>query len=87
MYNGKRKKEVILLMIGDGKKWYYLALKNLPRLFRGISSSHVGDNYCLGCFQSYRTPDKLKKHESLCNNHKFCEIKMPTEKDKILKDS
>ena len=74
-------------MIGNGKKWHYLAVKNLPGLFRGISSNHVGDHYCLGCFHLYSTPNKLKKHERLCNNHKFSEIEMPNEKDKILKYS
>ena len=72
-------------MTGDGEKWHYFAVKNLPRLLRGISSNHVGYNYCLGCFYSYRTPNKLKKDERLCNNHKFFEIEMPTEKDKIIK--
>ena len=47
-------------MVGDGEKWHYLAVKNLSRLFRGISSNHVGDNYCLGCFKPCSTPDKLK---------------------------
>ena len=28
-YNNKRKKQVILLMITDGKKWHYLAVKSL----------------------------------------------------------
>ena len=86
-YNGKREKKVILLMIGNGEKWYYLAVKKLPGLFRGISSNHVWDHYCLVCFHSNSTPNKLKKHERLCNNQKFCEIEMPTEKDKILKYS
>ena len=84
-YNGKREKKVILLIIGDGKKWHYLVVKNLPRLLRGILSNHVGDNYCLGYFRSYSTPNKLKKHKRLSNNHNFCEVEMPTEKDKILK--
>ena len=70
-YNGKRKEKVILLMIGDSEKRHYLAVKNLPRLLRGISSNDDGDHYCLGCFHSYRTANKLKKHEKLCNNHKF----------------
>ena len=74
-------------MIGDVEKWHYLAVKKLPRLIRGISSNRVGYNYCLGCFHSYRTANKLKKHERLCNNHEFCEIEMPTERDKILKYS
>ena len=58
-YNGKREEKVILLMIGDAEKWHYLAVKNLPRLFRGISSNHKGDHYCLGCFHSYSTAEKL----------------------------
>ena len=47
-------------MIGDVEKWHYLAVKHLPRVLRGLSLNHVGDNYCLGCFHSYRTPNKLK---------------------------
>ena len=52
-------------MITDGKKWHYLALKSvrttngynrpmisLSRLLRGITSNHIGDYYCLGCFHS-----------------------------------
>ena len=31
-YNNKRKKQVILLMIGDGKKYHYLAVTNLSGL-------------------------------------------------------
>ena len=58
-YNGKREEKVILPMIGDGEKWYHLAVKNLLRLLRRISSNHVGDNYCLRCFHSYSTPNKL----------------------------
>ena len=59
-YNVKHENKVILLMIGDGEKWHYLAVKNLPRLFRGISSNHDGDHYCLECFHSYSTADRLK---------------------------
>ena len=36
-YNYKRDNQVILLMITDGKKWHYLAVKNLSRLLRGIT--------------------------------------------------
>ena len=83
-YNGEREEKVVLLIIGDSEKWHYLAVKNLPRLLRGISSNHDGDHYCLGCFHSYSTADWLKKHERLCNNHKFCEIKMSNGKNKLL---
>ena len=63
----KRENQVILLMITDGKKWHYLVVKSLSALFKGITSRHVGHSYCLNCFQSFRTKNKLKKHEKLCD--------------------
>ena len=63
-HNQKRKNQVILLMITDDvNRWYYLAVRSLSALLRGISSSNNGDFYCLNCFHSYRTLNKLKKHE------------------------
>ena len=49
-YNNKRKKQVILLMITDGKKWHYLAVINLSALFKEKLSNRKGDLYCLNCF-------------------------------------
>ena len=83
-YNYKHKKQVILLMItDDDNRWHYLAVKSLPALFRGITSSNNGDFYCLNCFHSYRTLNKLKKHERVCNNHDYCRIDMPEKHEKI----
>ena len=62
-YNLNRENQVILLMITDGKKWHYLALKSLSALFRGITSKPEGEFYCLKCFCSYRTENELKKHK------------------------
>ena len=56
-------------MITDGKKWYYLAVKKLSTLLRGIKSKHNGDLYCLNCFHSYSTE---KKHEKVCKSHDYC---------------
>ena len=84
-YNNKRKKQVILLMIGDGKKYHYLAVTNLSGLLQGNSSNHEGDFYCLNCFNSYTTKNKLKEHEEICNNHDSCHIEMPKWVEKILK--
>ena len=83
-YNYKHKNQVILLMITDGNnRWHYLAVKFLLALFRGITSSNNGDFYCLNFFHSYRTLNKLKKHERVCNNHDYCRIDMPKEHEKI----
>ena len=56
-----RENQVILLMIADGEKWHYLAVKNLPRLLRGITSNHNGNFYCLNCFHSFSTKRKTYK--------------------------
>ena len=42
-YNLNHKNQLIFLMITDGKKWPYLAVKSLSALFRGITSKHEGD--------------------------------------------
>ena len=49
-YNLERENQVTLLMITDGEKWHYLAVKSLSTLFRGITSNNNGDFYCLNCF-------------------------------------
>ena len=66
-------------------KWHYLAVKNVSRSFRGITSNNNGDFHCLGCLHSFRTDNKLKNYERLCNNNDYCEIVMPTEDKNILK--
>ena len=66
-YDEKCKNKVILLMITDGKKWHYLAVKSSPALFRGRTSNHKEEFYWLHCFHSYstkkpkKTPKKQKK--------------------------
>ena len=84
-YNNKRKTQVILLMITNGKIWHYLAISNLSALLRGNSSSHYGNLYCLNCFNSYTTKNKLKQHEEICSDHNSCLIEMPKWVEKILK--
>ena len=97
-YNCKRENQVVLLMITDGKKWHYLALKSvrttngynrpvisLSRLFRGITLNNNGDFYSLSCLHSFRTDNVLNRHERLCDKHDYCYVKMPTEDNKILK--
>ena len=88
-HNHKRKNQVILLMAtDDGERWHYLAVISLSALLRGIPSSNNGDFYCLNCFHSYRTINKLKKkHERVCNNHDYCHIDMLEEGKNILKYS
>ena len=84
-YNLERENQVILLMITDGIKWNYLAVKSLSALFRGITGNNNADFYCLNCFRSYTTENKLTKHKNVCENHDYCYVEMPEEDNKILK--
>ena len=77
-YNHKRDNQVILLKItndnkrSDGvQKCHYLAVKGLSRLLCGITSNLDGDFYCLNCLHSYRTENKLKRHEKVCKNYDY----------------
>ena len=54
-------------------------IKSISMLLRGITSNNHGDFYCLNCLHSYKTKQKLKKHEKVCNNHNYCYVKMSNE--------
>ena len=97
-YNHTHKNQVVLLMITDGEKWHYTALKSEPtedgfnrptkslsKLFREATSNNQGDFYCLNCLHSFRTDNALKKHERLCENNDYCSVKMSTKVNKFLK--
>ena len=58
-YNSNREKQVIVLMIPDGERWHYLAVKKLSALLRGITSKFNDDFYYLNCLHSFRTKKNL----------------------------
>ena len=72
-------------MITDGEKWHYLVVKNLSGLLKGITSIHEKDFYCLNCFHSYRTKNKLESHKKICESHDYCHAEIPTKDNNIIK--
>ena len=84
-HNLTREKQVISLMISNGQNWHYLVVKNLLGLLRGITSTHKENFYCLNCFHSYRTKNKLETHKTICENHDYCLVEMPTKDNNIIK--
>ena len=97
-YNRKREDQVVLLMLTNGEKWHYIALKNvhtdggfnrpirgLSILFRGIMANHHGDFYSLNCLHLFRTDNALERHETLCDNNDYCNVEMPKQFNKTLK--
>ena len=81
-YNSTRENQVILLIITDGEKWHYLAVKSLSALLRGIISKHKEDFYCLTCSRPYTTRNELERHKNVCENHDYCFVEMPNEDNK-----
>ena len=72
-------------MITDSTEWHYLTMKSLSALLTGVTSNHEEELYCLNCFHSYITKNKLKKHENVCKKHDFCYVEMAKEDNKIIK--
>ena len=84
-HNLTREKQVILLMISNGENWHYLVVKSLSGLLTETTSNHKEDFYCLSCFHSYRTKNKLESHKKICENRNYCNVEMPNECNKIIK--
>ena len=97
-YNQKIENQVVLLLIPDGEKWHYTALKSVStddgfnrptmssfRSFKGITRNNHGDYYCLNCFHLFRTFFSLKTHERICENHDCYHGEIPIKANKTLK--
>ena len=80
-YNYKCNNQVNLFLISNGKNWHYLAVRRLSALLRGITSNLNGDFYCLNCFPSYRSYNKLRRHEKVCHKHDYCHVEIPKEEE------
>ena len=52
------KNELFILMIPNGEKWHYLAVKKLSALLRRITSKRYRDFYCLNCLHFFRAKKK-----------------------------
>ena len=85
MHNLKRENQVILLMITDGNKWHYLDVKHFYALYRKIKSKHDRDFHYLNGLHSFRTENKLKKHDNVRKDHDFCYVELLKKDNEILK--
>ena len=45
-------------------------------LLTGITSNHKEDFYCLNCFHSYRTKNKIDAHKKICENRDYCRVEV-----------
>ena len=80
-HNLTREKQITLLMISNGEN---LAL-SCSKKFIWITYRNKEDFYCLNCFHSYRTKNKLEAHKKILENLDYCRVEMPTKDHNTIK--
>ena len=82
--NTSRSKVVNLLLITDGEKSHYTAIKSLSRLLsRKNRVKRDQQYYCLNCLNAFNSQSSRDKHYGNCIDHEAVQIEMPQrEEDK-----
>ena len=84
--NVKCKKQVNLLMIEDGQKRHYTAIKDISRLLKSLNAPHRGAyHFCMNCLNGFRKSSARDKHYEYYSSNGHVKVKMSTEKEKWLK--
>ena len=85
-HNMERKKRVNLLMIEDGGKRHYTAIKNISRLLSKLNErTRRAYHYCINCLNGFRTASARDKHYEYCSSNGHVKAAMPTEEEKFFK--
>ena len=62
-------------------KYQHYETNSISKLFNKITSTNTtNDCYCLNCFKSYTTENKLEELELICDNNEYCQMIMPDQK-------
>ena len=81
--NVDRKKQVNLLMIEDGEKRHYTAIKNISRFLSKLNGKNrCAYHFCMNCLNGFRTPSARDEHYEYCSSNGHVEVNMPTEEEK-----
>ena len=75
-----RKNVVNLLLIDNGKKRHYTAIKSLSRLLGSSNSKHKSkQHFCLNCLQGFHSEESRDNHFEYCKDNEAVRIEMPEE--------
>ena len=81
-----RKKKVNLLIIEDGEKMHYTAIKNILRLLSKLNrKTKHAYHYYINCLNGFQKGSARGKHYEYCGSNGHVKVKMPTEKGKWLR--
>ena len=85
-HNVKCKKQVNLLMIVDGEKRHYTAIKNISRLLSKLNGkTKRAYHYCMNCLNGFRRESARDKPYEYCSSNGHVKVNMPTGREKWLK--
>ena len=74
----------LLLLEDDSGNQHYIYIKHFSRLLGHLTKHNPKSYYCYRCLHRFSREDLLQDHKQYCQNHKIQNIKMPSEKQKIL---
>ena len=81
--NVKSKEQVNLLMIVDGEKKHYSAIKGISRLLSKLNGkTRRAYHYCMNCLNGFRTSSARDKHYDYCSDNGHVKVNMPSEEEK-----
>ena len=85
-HNVECKKQVNLLMIEDGGKRHYTAIKNIFRLLSKLNgrTSRVY-HFCMNCLNGFQTASARDKHYDYCSSNGHVKVTMLTKEEKFFK--
>ena len=76
--NHKTDHEINLLLISEGDRWHYTALKSLSRLLPSRNSKHAHKQYfCTNCLQGF-TQEFSRDEHCYCIDNKTVRVEMPS---------
>ena len=76
--NYKDRKNVNLLLITDGEKRHYTAIKSLSRLLGNSNSKHGHkQHFCLNCLQGFHSEESRDNHFEYCKDNEAVRIEIP----------
>ena len=83
-----RKDNVNLLLVGDGERKHYTAIKSLSRLLGSENTKNEHkEYYCINCLQGFHCVEARDRHYEYCIDHDAVKVVMPTDKGKWLRYS
>ena len=85
-HNVECKKQVNLLMIEDGGKRHYTAIKSISKLLSKLNGrTRHAYHYCMNCLNGFWTGSARDKHYEYCSSNGHVKVNMPREEEKSLK--